>query len=89
MNANLSVVVDLIARAGAVLLVANEIRGLVLNAPVFYGLYAAGGTAMTVWLAFCSLGGIALSVMVPLIVARRIRKLIPHSKGDACASANA
>lgn len=86
MNANLSVVVELVARAGAVLLVANEVRGLVLTAPVFYGLYAAGGTAMAAWLAFCSLGGIALSVVVPLFVARRIQKVLPHRKEGLGAS---
>ena len=56
---------------------ANEIRGLVLTVPVFYGLYTAGGTAMAIWLAFCSLGGVALSVIVPLFVARKIKKFLP------------
>ena len=51
-------------------------RGLVLAAPVLYGMYAAGGTWMAIWLGFCSLAGIALSVVAPLFVARRL-KLLP------------
>jgi len=55
------------------LLVANEIRGFILAGPVLYGLYQAGGTAMAIWLAFCSLAGIALSVFVPLLIARKFK----------------
>jgi hypothetical protein len=40
---------------------------------VLYGLYEAGGTAMAIWLAFCSLAGIAISVLVPLFLARKFR----------------
>jgi hypothetical protein len=80
MNFTISTLIDLAARAGAVLLVANEIRGILLTAPVFYGLYTAGGTAMAIWLAFCSLSGIALSVIVPLFMARRVQKLL-HRRG--------
>ncbi|HYD36960.1 MAG TPA: hypothetical protein VEA60_05070 [Allosphingosinicella sp.] len=49
---------------GAVLL--NEIRGAVLAVPVLWTMYQSGGTLMAVWLGFCSLAGIALSVLVPL-----------------------
>ena len=66
-------IVRLLVKAGVGLLVANEIRGLVLAGPVLYGLYQAGGTAMAIWLAFCSLAGIALSVFVPLFVARKFK----------------
>lgn len=65
--------VRLLAKAGLGLLIANELRGLVLAAPVLYGIYEAGGTAMAVWLAFCSLSGIVLSVVGPLFVARKIK----------------
>lgn len=51
----------------------NEIRGLILAGPVLYALWLSGGTLMAWWLAFCSLGGIALSVIVPLWIARRIK----------------
>lgn len=62
-----------LARAGLVLLVANEVRGIILAVPVLYGMYEAGGTAMAIWLAFCSLAGIALSVFGPLLVARKLK----------------
>ena len=65
--------VKLLARAGLALLVANEVRGLVLAAPVLYGMYEAGGTAMALWLGFCSIAGIALSVFGPLFVARKLK----------------
>ena len=66
-------IVRLLVKAGLGLLVVNEIRGLVLAGPVLYGLYQAGGTAMAIWLAFCSLSGIALSVLVPMFVARKFK----------------
>lgn len=66
-------IVRLLVKAGLAALVANEIRGLILAGPVLYGLYQAGGTAMAVWVAFCSLAGIAISVFVPLFVARKFK----------------
>jgi hypothetical protein len=63
--------ISLIIRAGTILMVANEIRGLILAGPVLYGMYLAGGTLMAIWIGFCSLAGIALSVVVPLFVARK------------------
>lgn len=65
--------VRLLVKAGLGLLVVNEIRGIILAAPVLYAMYEAGGTAMAVWLAFCSLAGIALSVFGPLFVARKLK----------------
>ncbi len=59
-------------KIGAVAFVLNEIRGLVLAAPVIYGLYLSGGTPMAIWIAACSLGGIALSVIVPMIAVKKI-----------------
>lgn len=66
-------IVRLLAKAGLAALVANEIRGLVLAVPVLYAMYEAGGTAMAIWLGFCSLAGIALSVVLPLFVARKLK----------------
>jgi hypothetical protein len=66
-------IVRLIVKAGLGLLVANEVRGLILAGPVIYGMYQAGGTAMAIWLAFCSLAGIALSVFGPLFIARKFK----------------
>jgi hypothetical protein len=66
-------VVRLLVKAGLAALLANEVRGLVLAGPVLYAMYEAGGTAMAIWLAFCSLAGIALSVFAPLFVARKFK----------------
>jgi hypothetical protein len=63
-------------KVGFVALVANEVRGFVLAGPVIYGMYAAGGTGMALWLGFCSLAGIALSVAAPIWLGRRLN-LIP------------
>lgn len=63
-------------KIGAVAIVFNEIRGLVLAAPVLYGLYVSGGTAMAIWIAFCSLSGIALSVIVPTFLVKKISKMV-------------
>ena len=66
-------VVRLLVKVGLAALVANEVRGLILAGPVLYGMYQAGGTAMAVWVGFCSLAGIALSVFAPLFVARKLK----------------
>ncbi|MEO6582225.1 MAG: hypothetical protein ABIN68_05405 [Sphingomicrobium sp.] len=73
MNETISIVVAVFLKAGVGLLVANEIRGLILAGPVIYGMYAAGGTLMAIWVAICSLAGIALSVIGPLFVARKLK----------------
>ncbi|SEH20087.1 hypothetical protein SAMN05428974_3833 [Sphingopyxis sp. YR583] len=77
MTQTLSSFVGLALKAGAVLLVLNEVRGLILAVPVLFAMYEAGGTWMAIWIALCSLGGIALSVVVPLIVARKLLRRIP------------
>ena len=66
-------IVRLLVKAGLAALVANEVRGLILAGPVLYAMYQAGGTAMAIWLAFCSLAGIAISVFAPLFVARKFK----------------
>ena len=73
MSAVLSTIVGLIIKLGVGLLVINEVRGLVLAAPVLYAMYEAGGTAMAIWIGFCSLAGIAISVVLPIIAARKIQ----------------
>lgn len=65
------IIVRLIVKAGLGLLVANEVRGLILAGPVLYGMYQAGGTATAIWLGVCSLAGIAVSVFAPLFLARK------------------
>jgi hypothetical protein len=76
MTGPLSILLSLLLKTGVALLVANEIRGVVLAMPVLYGLYEAGGTAMAIWLAFCSLAGILASVLVPVFLAKKL-KLVP------------
>ena len=66
----------LLLKAGFVAYLANEIRGFLLAAPVIYAMYRAGGAGMAMWLGFCSLAGIMLSVIAPLFLARRL-KLLP------------
>lgn len=65
--------ISLLVKAGVALLVANELRGLILAGPVLYGMYAAGGTLMAMWIAVCSLAGIALSIIGPLFVAKKLK----------------
>ena len=76
MNSALSFLVGLLVKTGFALLVANEVRGFVLAAPVLYALYESGGSIMAIWIAFCSLAGIAISVIAPLVVAKKIRNRI-------------
>ena len=71
MTATLHMLLAALLKVGAVAIIFNEIRGLVLAAPVLYGLYLSGGTAMAIWIAFCSLAGIALSVIVPMFVVKK------------------
>ena len=75
MSGGLSLFLTWLLKAGAVLFLFNEVRGLLLAAPVLYGMYQAGGTLMAIWIGFCSLGGIALSVIVPLLAAGRLKRI--------------
>lgn len=72
MTATLATLVDLLLKSAIVMFVLNEVRGVVLAVPVLYGMYQAGGTLMAIWLGLCSLGGIALSVIVPIVAERRL-----------------
>ena len=67
---------SLLLKAGAVFLAINEIRGLILAGPVLYSLYASGGTVTAIWIGICSLGGIALSVLVPLFAAKKLQAIV-------------
>ncbi|NTZ41500.1 hypothetical protein G7A66_00005 [Altererythrobacter sp. SALINAS58] len=80
MNARISSWLDFLLKGGVVLLVLNEIRGLVLAVPVIYALWQSGGTLMAWWIAFCSLGGIVLSVAVPVYGTRWARKRFNQSQ---------
>lgn len=71
MSATLHLLLSALLKIGAVAFILNEVRGLVLAAPVIYGLYMSGGTPMAIYVAVCSLAGIALSVIVPIFVVKK------------------
>ena len=77
MSQALSKFVGLLLKSAVVVLVANEVRGLVLAVPVLYAMWASGGTLMALWIGFCSLAGIALSVALPILVVRKLRYFRP------------
>ena len=63
----------MLLKTGMALIIANEIRGLIMTVPILYAMYAAGGTVMAIWIGICSLGGVALSVIVPWFVGRKLK----------------
>ena len=69
-------ILSMFLKCSAVLFIINEVRGMVLAVPVLVGIYKAGGDWMAIWIGVCSLAGIALSVVVPLIAAKRLDKVI-------------
>jgi hypothetical protein len=71
MSSVLAQFADLLLKSAIAAFVLNEVRGTVLAVPVLYGMYQAGGTLMAIWLGVCSLGGIAMSVFVPVMIDRR------------------
>ena len=73
MNEAVPSLIAVLLKAGVGLLVVNEIRGLVLAGPVLYAMYAAGGTLMAIWIGVCSLAGIALSIIGPLFLGRKLK----------------
>lgn len=74
MSATLSTFLGLFFKAGTVAIIFNEVRGVILAVPVLYAMYESGGSAMAIWLGFCSLAGIALSVIVPIFAARKLER---------------
>ena len=85
MNGALSFLISLLLKTGLAMLVANEVRGLVLAAPVLYAMYEAGGTLMAIWIGFCSLAGIAISVVAPLFVAKKMKSRLERWQGAVAA----
>jgi len=82
-----ALLIGLLLKAGAALIAVNEIRGMILAGPVLYGMYESGGSLMAIWIGVCSLGGIALSVIVPLIAAKKIKKFAAVRLGKQLANA--
>lgn len=73
MHLGLPALANAVTKLALLLVVTNEVRGLLLAGPVLYAMYRAGGTYMAIWLGFCSLAGIALSVLVPMLAAKRLQ----------------
>jgi hypothetical protein len=69
-------------RLGAVGLAVNEIRGAIVAVPVLIGMWRSGGEAMAIWLGFCALGGIALSVIVPIVALRWAERKLDAAHED-------
>jgi hypothetical protein len=63
-------------RISIVLVTANEIRGILMSLPVLYGMYEAGGTGMAIWLGCCTIFGVALSVILPLGIIKRLQRYL-------------
>lgn len=83
MSATLSSFLGIFLKAGFVAVIFNEVRGVILAVPVLYAMYEAGGTAMAIWLGFCSLAGIALSVIVPIIAAKKVKGFVEKKQAEA------
>jgi hypothetical protein len=73
MHHALRITTALFVKTAVALLVANEVRGFILAAPVLYAMYESGGTLMALWVGACSLAGITLSVVGPLFIAKKLR----------------
>ena len=82
MTAALSTIAGFLLKLGVGLLVLNEVRGLILAAPILYAMYEAGGTIMALWIGFCSLAGIGISVVLPVIAARKIQVRLDRWQGQ-------
>lgn len=60
------------------LILANEVRGLILAGPVLVALFQAGGKWMTVLLILATLVGIALSVCLPALALKKLQHDTPN-----------
>jgi hypothetical protein len=63
-------ILKLVLRFGAAGVALNEVRGAIVAGPVLVAMWQSGGEAMAIWLGFCALAGIALSVIVPIVALR-------------------
>jgi hypothetical protein len=71
----ISTFLGVLLKGGFLALVVNEVRGIALAGPVLYGMYKAGDSGMALWIGFCSLAGIAISVIAPVLIARKFKLL--------------
>lgn len=68
-----TVLAAMLLKTGMALIIVNEIRGVIMAVPILYAMYSTGGTMMAIWIGACSLGGVALSVVVPIFVGRKLK----------------
>lgn len=54
-------------------IIANEIRGLILAGPILLGM-AQANTTMAVITGLSMLGGVALSALIPVLIAKRLAR---------------
>jgi hypothetical protein len=71
-----STLTGLLLKVGVIALLVNEVRGIILAGPVLYAMYRTGGSWMAMWLGFCALVGIGLSIAAPTFLAKKL-KLVP------------
>lgn len=83
MSATLTSFLGIFMKLGFVAFICNEVRGVILAVPVLYAMYQSGGSAMAIWLGFCSLAGIALSVIVPIIAAKKVQRMVEKKQAKA------
>ena len=60
-------------QVAALLLVLNEIRGVIMSLPVLYGMMQLGGDTWALVMAISYLIGLAISVWVPIRVYRKLK----------------
>jgi len=58
----------------ATLWAANQVRGILLAAPVIVSLIKAGGAPMAFWVGLCMMFGIMVEVCGPILVWKAARK---------------
>ncbi|WP_095013103.1 hypothetical protein [Tsuneonella mangrovi] len=89
MTGLLSTLLSSLLKIGAVAMLLNEVRGLILAAPVMYAMYEAGGSLMAIWLGVSSLAGIALSVVVPMFALKKVQAKLDRGQTSANAAVTA
>lgn len=71
MNEVLATVPAFLAKTGVFLVIANEVRGLIMAGPLFYTLLESGGSRVAVVVGISYLLGLLLSVVLPLFLLRK------------------
>lgn len=64
---------DLAAKLFIVGWAIRNVIGVLAVIPVFTKMIEMGGTPMAIWLAFCSVAGIALNILLPTLAYRKLR----------------